>query len=215
MGLVSSDLDEWTVASRFATQPASPQALPRTLLSDSFEDGDNVARMLESLGLAYVEVGVLNNLGPLGGFVNLLDLGRAGNGLGSGLNSYGSAADFLDQWVRTGSFATAVPATHRVLSSISGINVDGVHEGSTPEERREALVNEFVACKSFYAERYRQYLIALDESVNVLSAPPLWVSMYSMIDTSLDQLINAVNRIDLGTVRQDNASTTSIGRKKF
>jgi hypothetical protein len=215
MGLVSSDLDEWTVASRFATQPASPQALPRTLLSDSFEDGDNVARMLESLGLAYVEVGVLNNLGPLGGFVNLLDLGRAGNGLGSGLNSYGSAADFLDQWVRTGSFATAVPATHRVLNSISGINVDGVHEGSTPEERREALVNEFVACKSFYAERYRQYLIALDESVNVLSAPPLWVSMYSMIDTSLDQLINAVNRIDIGTVRQDNASTTSIGRKKF
>jgi hypothetical protein len=215
MGLVSSDMDEWTVSSRLATQPAAPQPLPRTLLSDSYEEGDNIARMLESLGLAYVEVGVVNNLGPLGGFVNLLDLGRAGNGLGAGLNSYGTVADYLEEWVKNGQFATVVPASHRVLNSISGVNVDGVTEESKAEERREALVAEFVTCKDFYAGRYRQYLIDLDESVNVLSSPPLWISMYSMIDTSLDQLINAVSKIDIGGQRSVGENTATVGRKRF
>jgi len=215
MGLVGSNLDEWTVASRFATQPAAPQALPRTLLSDSFEPGDNIARMLESLGLAYVEVGVLNNLTPLGGFVNLLDLGRAGNGLGAGLNSYGVAADFLEEWVRTGKFATVVPQTHRVLSSVYALDVQGIDENSTAEQRRDALVAKFDSLKNVYGTRYRQYLIELDESVNVLSAPPLWISMQSMIDTSLDQLINAVSRIDVGATHRDSVSNSNTGGSQY
>ena len=52
--------------------------------------------------------------------------------------------------------------------------------------------------KETYATRYGEFLVELDLSVNVLSSPPLWISMYDMIDTSLDQLINAVEKINLG-----------------
>jgi hypothetical protein len=195
------------------SQPSEPQDLPNEFLSDSSHEGDSVAQVLESLGLAYVEVGIFNNLQPLGGFVNLLDLGRAGDGNGTGLNSYDSASDFLTQWVSTGKFATSVQATHRVLPTPNFV-VDGIDENSSANERRDALVKQLGFFKNFYAEGYGKHLDALGSSVNVLSSPPLWISMYHMIDTSLDQLIAAVQNIPINGVTQ-NAGSTNAGGIRF
>ena len=196
-GLVDRAEDNWLVASRFSRQPVTAQLLPGTLLTDSSEYGDNVARMLESLGLAYVEVGVRNNLEPLGGFVNLLDLGRSGDGEGAGINSYRVAADYAEHWILKGSLPSAVSASKRVLTPISRIKISGVEEGASPEERRNAVIRELESIKEKYAKRYREYLVELDESVNVLSSPPLWISMYDMIKSSLDQIINSINAIEI------------------
>ncbi len=205
MGLVDKNQDNWVVASRFTRQPAAAQALPHVLLTDSSEYGDNIAKILEALGLAYVEVGVRNNLEPLGGYVNLLDLGRSGNGDGAGVNAYRGLADYMQHWVLNGTLPTAVGPTKRVLNPISSIKINGLTGNSSKIERQRALVLEFETFKSKYAKLYREYLIELDLSKNVLSSPPLWISMYGMIDTSLDQLINAVNAIEI-----DGATSATI-----
>jgi len=205
MGLVDKDQDNWVVASRFTRQPAAAQALPHVLLTDSSEYGDNIAKILEALGLAYVEVGVRNNLEPLGGYVNLLDLGRSGDGDGAGVNAYRGLADYMQHWVLNGTLPTAVGSTKRVLNPISSIKINGLTDNSSKIERQRALVLEFETFKSKYAKHYREYLIELDLSKNVLSSPPLWISMYGMIDTSLDQLINAVNAIEI-----DGATSATI-----
>ena len=198
MGLVSDEPDGWKVVTRMADQPSAPQSLPQILLSDSAETGDNIARILESLGLAFVEVGIHNNLLPLGGYVNLLDLGRSGDGTGKGLNSYGTIGDYLEHWVRTGTLPEARNQEQRTLIPLAGVDVFGITDESSPEERKRALSESFNDYKETYATRYGEFLVELDLSVNVLSSPPLWISMYDMIDTSLDQLINAVEKINLG-----------------
>lgn len=214
MGLVFFDQNQstWKVASRLKSQPADPQELPREFLSDSAHEGDNLAKILESLGLAYVEVGVVNNLQPLNGFVNLLDLGRAGDGTGAELNKYASAADFLTQWVTDGKFDEKVPTTHRVLPA-TNVLIDGVDVNSTAEDRRLALVNQFSFFKNFYAQGYGKHLEDVDDSVNALSSPPLWISMYPMIDTSLDQLITAVQNISVNGVAQNTGSSSAGGMR--
>ena len=211
MGLVSQNQDNWVVASRFARQPAAAQALPNILLTDSSEYGDNIARMLEALGLAYVEVGVRNNLEPLGGFVNLLDLGRSGDGEGSGVNSYRVLADYMQHWVLNGTLPSAVGATKRVLNPISPIKINGLTDNSSKIERQIALVREFEKFKDKYEKRYGEYLDESDDSVNTLSSPPLWVSMYEMIDSSLEQLITAVNAIEIEGAQVAASNATDNG----
>jgi hypothetical protein len=196
-GLVDKENDNWLVASRFARQPLAPQGLPGALLTDSSEYGDNIARMLEALGLAYVEVGVRNNLEPLGGYVNLLDLGRSGDGEGAGVSRYQVAADFVEHWIQRGTLPSSVGASKRVLTPISRIKITGVEENASPEDRRNAVVRELETIKEKYAKRHREYMMELDESVNVLSSPPLWISMAGMINSSLDQIINAINGIEI------------------
>ena len=211
MGLVSQNQDKWVVASRFESQPAAAQALPNVFLTESSEYGDNIAKILEALGLAYVEVGVLNDVGPLGGYVNLLDLGRSGNGEGAGVNAYRPLADYMEHWVREGTLPTAVGSTKRVLKPISPIMIKGVDDNSSDIERQGALALEFETLKSRYANRYQEYLTELDLSKNVLSSPPLWISMYEMIDTSLDQLIGAVNAIELAGSQISSANAKDNG----
>jgi hypothetical protein len=196
-GLVDKRDDNWLVASRFARQPLAPQVLPGILLTDSSEYGDNIARMLEALGLAYVEVGIRNNLEPLGGYVNLLDLGRSGDGEGAGVNSYRVAADYAEHWIKQGTLPSSVGASKRVLTPITRIKITGVAEGASADDRRDAVVRELQTIKDKYAKRYREYLEELDESVNVLSSPPLWISMSGMINSSLDQIINSINGIEI------------------
>ncbi len=213
MGLVSQEQDGWKVVTRLASQPATPQTFPEILLSDSAEKGDNIARILESLGLAYVDVGIHNNLGPLGGYVNLLDLGRAGDGTGKALNSYGTAADYLEHWVRHGVLPQARIPEQRTMTSLAGVEVFGVDENSTPEERKKALCDEFTEYRNEYANRYGEFLEQVDNSVNVLSSPPIWISMYGMIDSCLEQLITAVEKINLGPGRMQ-ASSSVDGRTR-
>jgi hypothetical protein len=153
--------------------------------------------MLEALGLAYVEVGVRNNLEPLGGYVNLLDLGRSGDGEGAGVSRYQVAADFVEHWIQRGTLPSSVGASKRVLTPISRIKITGVEENASPEDRRNAVIRELETIKEKYAKRHREYMMELDESVNVLSSPPLWISMAGMINSSLDQIINAINGIEI------------------
>jgi hypothetical protein len=89
--------------------------------------------------------------------------------------------------------------------------IKGVDDNSSDIERQRALALEFETFKSRYANRYREYLTELDLSKNVLSSPPLWISMYEMIDTSLDQLIGAVNAIELAGAQISSANANDNG----
>jgi hypothetical protein len=52
-----------------------------------------------------------------------------------------------------------------------------------------------------YAKEFDAYKEQVDSNINVLSDPPLWVSMRELISSALQQLIEAVIEIDLN---QDN-----------
>ena len=187
----------WSVVSRMASQPADAQELPEKLLSTSAKFGDNIARVLESLGLAYIQVGVQNNLRPLGGYVNLLDLGRADDGSDAGLNSYGTVSDYVSHWVHTGDLPKRVKPDQRIMTQLLPHRVSGVTGTASSLQRREALRGELVKLKGEYEKELMSYSDQLDQSTNVLSSPPLWVSMKDLIYSALDQLVDAIGLIDI------------------
>jgi hypothetical protein len=180
-----------------ASQPADAQELPEKLLSTSAKFGDNIARVLESLGLAYIQVGVQNNLRPLGGYVNLLDLGRADDGSDAGLNSYGTVSDYVSHWVHTGDLPKRVKPDQRIMTQLLPHRVSGVTGTASSLQRREALRGELVKLKGEYEKELMSYSDQLDQSTNVLSSPPLWVSMKDLIYSALDQLVDAIGLIDV------------------
>ena len=70
---------------------------------------------------------------------------------------------------------------------------------------------EFEKFKNKYEKGYEEYLNDLGVSVNVLSSPPMWISMYKMIDSSLDQLITAVNAIEIDDAQITASNATDNG----
>jgi hypothetical protein len=162
--------------------------LPRVFLSNSSEWGDEPAVVLESLGLAYVEVGVMNNLEPLAGYINLLELGRSGNGASDGLLSdYSTLADYAYKWIKTGVLELSSGFTQFAEMEIGG-------QLSDPVARQRSLCESLEAELAKYQEEYAAYVVQAKGNANVLSSAPYWPSMFWLIETSLKQLIDQLKK---------------------
>jgi hypothetical protein len=160
--------------------------LPKKFLSHSDDWGDEPALVLESLGLAYVQVGLENTFEALAGYINLLELGRSGSGLQQGdLSDYAELADFVTSWINSG----AINLESEFKSSEPLILNEDVKADSTPRERQRVLWETLQATRKKYETEFAKYKEKTAISSNALSLAPYWPSMYWLIDTALGQLI--------------------------
>jgi hypothetical protein len=159
--------------------------LPKVLLSTSEAAGDEPAIVLESLGLAYVEVGVANSLEPLAGYINMLELGRGGAAPDDGLLSdYDQIADYVQVWIETGELTLGSGFSNPVDKAW-----DSSMELDTPAGRRSALKSSLEAELKMYQDEYPKYVTRVMDNANYLTSTPYWPSMFWLIETSLSQLI--------------------------
>jgi hypothetical protein len=160
--------------------------LPKKFLSHSDDWGDEPALVLESLGLAYVQVGLENTFEALAGYINLLELGRSGSGLQQGdLSDYAELADFVTSWINSG----AINLESEFKSSEPLVLNEDVKADSTPRERQRVLWETLQATRKKYETEFAKYKEKTAISSNALSLAPYWPSMYWLIDTALGQLI--------------------------
>jgi hypothetical protein len=163
--------------------------LPRILLSNSSEWGDEPALVLESLGLAYVDVGLENSLEPLAGYINLLELGRSGTGASDGLLSdYASLADYVTNWIQSGTLELASGFNDFADMDLPE-SIIGVDAATRQRVLLEALKTELKK----YQDEYSTYLLRIKTNSNELSSAPYWPSMFWLIETSLKQLIKKLS----------------------
>jgi hypothetical protein len=190
LGLVAESRKGGTyfVAPRGMEPGYSEKELPEVFLSNSSAWGDAPAVALESLGLAYVEVGRKNNLEPLAGYINLLELGRSGNAAPDGLLSdYTTLADYASNWIETGKLELSSGFTEFAAMEIGEYLPD-------PDDRRRALRESLEADLVKYQEGYAAYMAQVKANANVLSSAPYWPSMFWLIETSLTQLISRLHK---------------------
>lgn len=182
--------DPWSVAPRQDSHGRYAKSLPAQTLSSSQAWGDQPALVLESLGLAYVEVGVENNLDPLAGYIHLLELGKEGNGLSSGLAVYRTPSDYVVEWARTGKVRVADG-----FEPLRGPRVKVETPSPGFQDRIDALIAHLESRRSRYARDLARYERSVAESKDDLGRAPLWPSLHDPIKAALTQLIGALTAL--------------------
>ncbi len=140
---------------------------------------DNLASLLESLALAYVRVGVDDNIKPLYPYVLLRKLGTSAPG--RSLAYWGQLNDLCSTWLRDGKVPGSRP--ERMLVPAAAEN------DISTSERRKYAVEGLQSIKNDYLEDYKIWLQEVDAAPSLLGKQPLWPSMWHAIERSLVQII--------------------------
>ena len=151
-------------------------AFPYPTLSPS--TNDNLASILESLALAYVQVGVDDAIEPLYPYVLLRKLGT---NEGRSLAYWGDLNEVCTQWLNEG----------KVPGSRAEFMLDPNTAGDAMDltARRKAALEILSSMKKDYEKDYKVWKLEVDASPTRLGLAPIWPSMWDAIDRSLTQLI--------------------------
>jgi hypothetical protein len=172
----------------------SPQAakFPEHFLSPHEQWGDIPAVILESLGLAYVEVCRRDDLRSLDAYIALRDIGREGSGQGDQLLRYSEASNLISHWIFDGK--VEVQSGARLFEGA----LPDLGNDATPAERKTAILdvleNKLLA---EYARRKAEYDRTTSLDPNLRSLTPLWPSLWEPIQTALRQMIEAVKSLEV------------------
>lgn len=152
-------------------------AFPYPTLSPS--NNDNLASLLESLALAYVQVGVDDSIDALYPYVLLRRFGTSAHG--RSLLNWGKLNELCLTWLRDGS----VPGSQveRMLTP------EVADQSMSMDQRRVAVVKFLTKERGDFASDYKKWRQDVDARPAELGQPPLWPSMWSGINRSLAQLI--------------------------
>jgi hypothetical protein len=142
-------------------------------------EDDNLAAILESLALAYVRVGVDDDIEPLYPYVLLRRLGTSTPG--RSLTYWGELNDLCRTWLRDG----VVRGSQREQMLVP----DVASEGMSAEQRGQLVVDRLKSEKEVFARDYRIWKRATDDDASRLGQLPLWPGMWQTIERSLTQLI--------------------------
>ena len=140
---------------------------------------DNLSGLLESLALAYVQVGVDDDIKPLHPYVLLRRLGTSI--AGRSLTYWGALNEICQTWLENG----VVPGSRVELMDCP----DAASKKITPEERRNLALQELQHKKDEYARDYKDWLLEVDASSSRLGQPPLWPGIWPVIERELTQLV--------------------------
>ena len=152
---------------------------PYPTLSPSVND--NLASILESLALAYVQVGVDDAIDPLYPYVLLRKLGT---NQGRSLTYWGELNEICATWLTEGK----VPGSRAEFM----LNPQTANAAMDVKGRREAALAIFIKMKEDYAKDYRIWKQEVDASPTRLGMTPVWPSMWEAIERSLTQLIGTL-----------------------
>ena len=143
---------------------------------------DYLASLLESLALAYVQVGIDDDVEPLYPYVLLRKLGTSGDA--KSLTYWNKPNQLIQNWLNNGN----VPGSRSELMLCS----DAANRGMSFSERRMASANELQGLKDQYAKEYRSWLGEVDASPTRIGEAPLWPSMWDAMERSLTQIIGSL-----------------------
>ncbi len=189
------DRDSLTVLRQRGNRVGFPN--PLLTLVDS-ESRDLLPAILESLGLAYIQVAQmrdLNESSSLNAYIELRDLGIEAKGTANFRENDGylSLNDELRNWVKTGLFGMDPIATP-VLASLD------TTENSTPQERQTKAAELIDSTRNGYVEDYKKYSEEINRRPESLGADgALWPGLYAPIELALRQLAEAFRKYSSGT----------------
>ena len=182
LGRIDSDSNPVQIAR--AGHPVAE--FPYPFLSADSGPEDRMALVLESLGLAYVEVSRLSNLEPLAAYIELRELGRSGPE--SGLYEYSKLNQALASWVQTGSLAEQIASPFAQLTNASnetGDDADGA------AHRINNLIQVLDQAAKSYEDLYQANAAEWSFSPTSLSGPPHWTGLAPLISQGLAGMATA------------------------
>jgi hypothetical protein len=186
LGLIKGELGAQVEIVRNLTDPQPRWVrFPDVTLTSPMEVRDQLPVILESLPLAYAEVGTVSSLEPLSGYQALRDLGCSVPG---GLNliyQYTAPHPTLQQWIKTGQVPKA-----DLIPNYPGPRVDIV--ATTESERREKLATFLKDSVDGYNKKLDEYFHRAKGDPSVLGNPPLWPSLSGEILKALEAIKGAV-----------------------
>ncbi len=158
----------------------SPAEFPHPLLSTREEPVDNLALVLEALGLAYAEVSLRSALEPLAAYIELRELGRSAPA--SGLYQYKKLNQALVDWVETGSFAEEISDPSPQLAKVSAETPTGA-DGATL--RVDELISVLDDERKKYEKAYENHVDEWAKSPPSLTGPPHWTGLAPLLIQAL------------------------------
>jgi hypothetical protein len=193
LGLIDSTGSSFRILQPRGINPQAAK-FPDFFLSPLEQWGDIPAVVLESLGLAYVEVCRADNLRSLDAYIALRNAGQEGDGTGDQILRYSDASHLLVSWIFDGKIALQSGAT----LFKSALSEEAQNSG--PVERKAAILNilENVLLKKYAALKVK-YDQDTELDPNLRSLTPLWPSLWPQIEIALNQLITAVHDIEVQT----------------
>ncbi len=151
---------------------------PYPLLSQIIDNDDTLACVLETLGLAYIEVGAIDSLTPLDAYKELRDLGLAGDGRAKiDLYEYDEPSHALQRWIDNGRIG------ERLVDPL--LRDSG---SQTPDERAQRLSELFEEARSDFGTRYDTETRKWAQDAKHLSRAPRWTGLWQHMGKALEQL---------------------------
>ncbi len=186
LGLI--DRGDGRSAVKIARINDTPAEFPFPYLSPESTHLDRLPLILEALGLAYVQVSLQSDLGPLSAYCELRDLGRSAPG--AGLYNYESLHPDLEDWIADGSAKGAIKDP--VLDPSGG-----------PAERIDNLLDVVKANQDQYLEDMDKERLKWARVPSSLSGPPQWTGLWRVISQELRKIHSIAERKQYETVSSD------------
>ncbi len=174
----------------------TPARFPDPLLSPIGDIDDTLACLMEALGLACMEAGATNDLGPLDAYRELRDLGRAALSHDD-LSGYERPNPTLQSWI-DGASIRQVPEPHQLL---------GEAAPDVGPARAQALADRFDECLRYFSERHDKESQKWANDAMALTRAPLWTSLWPHMSRALEQLSTACQ----SGVNQSREASTGSG----
>ena len=160
----------------------APATFPYPALSDTADQRDQLAVVLESLSLAYVLVGREQGFRPLEAYQRLRDLGMDLEGATVNPQAYEMRGDKLSEdlevWISTGE------APGQVTTPLA--------KGTDADERLDHLIEVLQTARSSYAEEYEEFRSDWGKNTYKLGNRPWWPGLALHIFKALEDLETAV-----------------------
>jgi hypothetical protein len=154
---------------------------PYPTLTEPLDLRDQLPAILESLMLAYAEVGTVSSLAPLGPYLALRDLGSSMPSATAELYSYMSLNPALQQWLKNGQIDNAAK-----IQNYKGARPNLVADSENG--RREKLIEFLNAQIKDYSDKYEDHIHAAQSDPSRLGRAPFWPAIKDEIVAALEQL---------------------------
>lgn len=189
---------------------SAPARFPDPLLTTPTNAGDELFAVLEALGLAFVNVGVVNSTVPLLPYISLREMGSMRDGSERVL-TYDTPNPLLKSWILNGELSSEFE-NHRknerqLRNGLESTLLDPLAKApQTPGDRKTTILDLLRLLQEQYAGERDAFFNSAQLKRNKLSDPPLWTSLRNtsdqpdLIARALRQLIDGVESLSVSSV---------------
>jgi hypothetical protein len=187
-----------------------PARFPDPLLTTATNAGDELFAVLEALGLAFVNVGVVNSTVPLLPYISLREMGSMRDG-SERILAYDTPNPVLKSWILNGELSSEwenhKKNERQLRNGLECALYDALAGApQTPKDRKSAVLDLLKLLQEQYSSERDAFFNSAQLRRNRLSEPPLWTSLRNTSDQpdllarAFRQLIDGVERLSVSGV---------------